>query len=128
MDLATREQLKLLPAAVISKNIQQLGVSQREFAEWFGCANETVSRWVNGLLQSRTNDRFMRAFFACREFREVLRAIDLDDSVGREIDCVPRFTSTQYISREGEHSELANAPVAQKPSTEPPERQYAWAA
>jgi len=72
---ALREQLGLLSCRQIRQNREQLGLSQRQMAEYLGVAVETVSRWETGALtQSRAMDRYLRVYFGVPEARAALLA------------------------------------------------------
>ncbi len=86
---ALRSKLHLLAPQQIRANIEKLGLSQQELAEWLDVAPETVSRWMTGALiqSSRMNKRF-RMFFAFPEAREMLRRLDENPQLGMEA-CLP---------------------------------------
>src|SRR4051794_15927542 len=70
ISIALRQQLRLLLPEQIRRNRKQLGLSQREFAERLGIAEETVSRWETGaLIQSRAMDNLLRIYFESAEVR-----------------------------------------------------------
>ncbi len=72
---ALREQLGLLSCREIRRNREQLGLSQRQLAEYLGVAVETISRWETGALtQSRAMDRYLRVYFGVPEARAALLA------------------------------------------------------
>jgi putative zinc finger/helix-turn-helix YgiT family protein len=63
----------LLTTTEIAENIERLRLTQKEFAERIGVAQETVSRWVGNVqVQSRALDNLMRLFFKLREVRDFL--------------------------------------------------------
>jgi len=71
---ALRRHIGLLSPQQIRAGLRELRISQEKFAERLGCAAESVSRWLNGVvLQSRTYDRFMRIYFHFPEVRGVLK-------------------------------------------------------
>src|SRR5207237_5676759 len=67
---ALRSKLHLLTPERIRANINKLGLTQQELAEWLDVAPETVSRWMTGawIPSSRMNRRLrmMLAFLAVR--------------------------------------------------------------
>jgi DNA-binding transcriptional regulator YiaG len=68
-----REFLGLLQPHDIRLRLDELGLTQRDFAARLGVAPETVSRWLNGLsIQTRALDNLMRVFFNFASVREVL--------------------------------------------------------
>jgi len=75
---ALRCHLNLLQPEEIRANRKALNLTQEQLAEAIGCAAESLSRWENGaIIQSRSYDRLMRAYFhlpALRAFFEQLRA------------------------------------------------------
>ena len=72
---ALREQLGLLSCRDVRRNREQLGLSQRQLAEYLGVAVETISRWETGALtQSRAMDRYLRVYFGVPEARAALLA------------------------------------------------------
>jgi len=72
---ALREFLGLLQPQDIRRRLDELGLTQRSFAERLGVAPETVSRWLNGLsIQTRAMDNLMRVFFGFESVRNVLTA------------------------------------------------------
>ncbi len=72
-----REEVGLLTPEQIRTGLQQLGLNQRQLAEKLGTAEATVSRWCSGaVIQSRSMDKFLRAFFASSETREVLTQLE----------------------------------------------------
>ena len=70
---ALRQQLGLLQPDEIRAFLNQHGLTQRKFAEHLRVAEESVSRWLNGLsIQSRSLDAFMRVYFSIPQVREML--------------------------------------------------------
>lgn len=70
---ALREHLGLLQPSQIRELLKKHSLTQRKFAEHLHVAEESVSRWINGLsIQSRALDTFMRIYFAKPEVREML--------------------------------------------------------
>jgi DNA-binding transcriptional regulator YiaG len=70
---ALRRHLGLLQPDEIRKLLLEHNLSQRIFAKHLRIAEETVSRWLNGLsIQSRALDAFMRVYFANKQAREML--------------------------------------------------------
>ena len=80
---ALREHLGLLQPEVIREQLKKYGLSQRKFATHLRVAEETVSRWLNGLsIQSRSLDVLMRLYFSSRETRSKLShegSVDIGD-------------------------------------------------
>jgi predicted XRE-type DNA-binding protein len=71
--IALRSHLQLLTPEQIRDALNQLEMTQKQLAETLGTAEATVSRWCSGaMIQSRSMDRFLRAFFGCPEMRDVL--------------------------------------------------------
>jgi hypothetical protein len=65
---AIRRHIGLLSPDEILRNIETLGLLQRELADEIGVSEETLSRWVTGaIIQSCNNDKRLRRFFASRE-------------------------------------------------------------
>ncbi len=80
---AFRDRLKLLQPETIREGRKRLDLSQREFAELLGVAEESVSRWETGAqMQSRVVDKIMRVCFASPEARKLLDAARTDPNVG----------------------------------------------
>jgi len=74
---ALRQHLGLLQPEEIREQLNQLGLTQRRFAEHLRVAQESVSRWLNGLsIQSRALDTFMRVYFAKSDVREMVSRND----------------------------------------------------
>ena len=68
---ALRDQLNLLQPEQIQINRVQFGLTQEQLAEHIRVAPESLSRWENGhVIQSRSHDRLLQAFFTVPEFRE----------------------------------------------------------
>lgn len=87
---AVRRKLGLLTAQEIKVNRQQLDQTQQELAAAIGFAGESLCRWERGtLLQSRTTDNVLRAYFGLPVFRQFLQALPGDRSLGRTV----RFAS-----------------------------------
>jgi len=75
INAALRDHLGLLQPDDIRRRLDELGLSQRSFAERLGVAQETVSRWVTGLsIQTRPLDNLMRLFFGFATVRDALSA------------------------------------------------------
>jgi DNA-binding transcriptional regulator YiaG len=71
---ALRAELRLLSPEDISANLENLALSQKDFAACVGIAAETVSRWVTGaVIQSKAMDNLLRLFFSVPEARGFLR-------------------------------------------------------
>lgn len=70
---ALRQHLGLLQPQAIRERLKELGLTQRRLAEQLRVAEETVSRWLNGLsIQSRALDTLLRVYFRFPEIREYL--------------------------------------------------------
>lgn len=71
---ALREKLGLLQPEDIKAGIEALGLSQKDVASRLGVAQETMSRWITGaMIQTRSNDRFLRVFFHVPAARRILK-------------------------------------------------------
>ena len=82
---ALREQLHLLQPAEIRRNRKELNLTQQQLADSLGCASESISRWESDMvIQSRSNDRLLRAFFHLPSFRDFLDALADTPRLGRE--------------------------------------------
>ena len=81
-----RQHLALLTPEQIGKNLEVLGLSQKEAAQRLGIAPETLSRWIcSVVIQSRAMDNLLRVFFACVEVREKLTGAEQDRSFGEAV-------------------------------------------
>jgi DNA-binding transcriptional regulator YiaG len=81
---ALRGHLGLLQPAQIRELLAKHNLTQRKFATHLRVAEESVSRWLNGLsIQSRALDTFMRVYFARPEVREMLAS---EGSLSLDID------------------------------------------
>lgn len=81
-----RQRLVLLTPEQIRRNLEALGLSQKEVAQRLGIAPETLSRWVCGVvIQSRAMDNLLRVFFACPEVRGNLTGTRQDRSLGEAV-------------------------------------------
>lgn len=70
---ALREHLGLLQPTQIRELLAKHKLTQRKFAAHLRVAEESVSRWLNGLsIQSRALDTLMRIYFANEEVRKML--------------------------------------------------------
>lgn len=70
---AFRAHAGLLTTKEIADNLERLRLTQKEFAERVGVAQETVSRWLGSVqVQSRALDNLMRLFFKLPEVRDFL--------------------------------------------------------
>jgi DNA-binding transcriptional regulator YiaG len=91
---ALRAHLHLLTPEEIAAALTRLGITQKEAAERLGIAEETLSRWVNGLqIQTRAMDNWLRAFFGFPAVRDafcgqrqdpLLGTTDVSALIGRE--------------------------------------------
>jgi putative zinc finger/helix-turn-helix YgiT family protein len=73
---AFRKEAGLLTPEQIREGRENLGLSQQEFADWFGIAVSTLSRWETGTqIQQRIMNDHLRAFFDVPQFREYLRQV-----------------------------------------------------
>lgn len=103
---ALRSKLQLLAPAQIRANIDKLGLSQPELADWLDVAPETVSGWMTGaLIQSSRMNKRLRMFFAFPATRAMLRRLDEDPQLGIEA-CLPN--GEDKVLR-GESSDLTRA-------------------
>ena len=83
VNAALRAKLRFLTPAQIRQGIEQLGLKQHQLAQKLGVAQETISRWLNGvLIQSRAMDNLLRVYFAFPEVRAVLRGDYQDPRLG----------------------------------------------
>lgn len=90
---ALRQHLGLLQPEEIRERLKELGLTQRRLAEQLRVAEETVSRWLNGLsIQSRALDTFLRVYFRFPEVRDFLSRGELTDCPGN--DTVTSCSST----------------------------------
>lgn len=70
---AVRRHLGLLTAAQLRQGREALGLSIEEFDVRLGLCPESVADYENNLkIQSRALDRYLRAFFAVPQLRDVL--------------------------------------------------------
>lgn len=70
---ALRQHLSLLQPAQIRELLAQHNLTQRKLAAQLRVAEQSISRWLNGLsIQSRALDTLMRIYFARPEVREML--------------------------------------------------------
>ncbi len=61
---ALREKIGLLSPEVILRQAKRLGLSQRKLATELGIAEETLSRWINGVqIQSKAMNNLLRMYF-----------------------------------------------------------------
>src|SRR5437660_1003519 len=71
---AFRCEARLLAPAEIRQGREQLGLTQKEFANLLGVGEATVSRWETGAqIQQRAMDRFLRLCFVSPAVVELLR-------------------------------------------------------
>ncbi len=126
MDAALRRKLHLLASENIRTCRTILGLTQQELASCFGFATESICRWERGGLQSRTSDRFLRAFFALPTLRTFLTQLDANPSLGT---WVVDASITVDWSREPENSESKSlTPPVQSGPALTNERHYVIAA
>jgi putative zinc finger/helix-turn-helix YgiT family protein len=72
---AFRHEAKLLTPAEIRQGREQLGLTQKQFANLLGVGEATVSRWETGAqIQQRAMDRFLRVCLASPAAVELLRS------------------------------------------------------
>lgn len=77
---AFRAHAGLLTTSEIAENLKRLGLSQKQFAERIGIAEETISRWMSSVqVQSQALDNLMRIFFRLPEIRTVLSEAAVKD-------------------------------------------------
>ena len=91
-----RKHLGLLLPTEIRELLVSHNLTQRKFASHLRVAEESVSRWLNGLsIQSRALDTFMRLYFANAEVRKMLvkDKINLPDS--SKPDCEGQSSTAQ---------------------------------
>jgi len=75
--VSLRNHLGLLQIDEIRKRLAQNKMSQRDFAGHLRVAEETVSRWLNGMsIQSRSLDTLMRLYFSMPAVRKALASVD----------------------------------------------------
>lgn len=75
---ALRQHLGLLQPDQIRQMLAKHNLTQRKFAALLRVAEESVSRWLNGLsIQSRALDTLMRIYFANPDVREMLASENL---------------------------------------------------
>lgn len=71
---AFRQEAKLLTPEAIRQGRENIGLTQKQFANLLGVGEATVSRWETGAqIQQRAMDRFLRLCFASPEAVELLR-------------------------------------------------------
>jgi putative zinc finger/helix-turn-helix YgiT family protein len=85
IDAAFRRVVKLLTADQIHTGRIQLKLKQGELASALDVAKATISRWeTRALIQSRAMDKFLRAYLHDPNFRELMRQIDADSTIGTQ--------------------------------------------
>ena len=73
IDRAFRQHASLLTPEEIRSGREKLGLNQQAFAQCFGIAVSTLSRWETGSqIQQRFHDGILRAFFAMPDLRTFL--------------------------------------------------------
>ena len=76
IDLAFRHQAGLLTPSRIRTGREELGLNQQKFAQCFGIAVSTLSRWETGAqVQQRFHDGVLRAFFALPDLQNFLAGL-----------------------------------------------------
>ena len=88
---ALRSELHLLQPEQMREHRTHgsIDLKQAEFARKIGVAAESLSRWENGhIIQSRGNERFMRAYFALPELRTFLDRLEEDPDLGAQVSCL----------------------------------------
>lgn len=80
-----RDQLKLLKPSIIVACRKALAVTQGALADLCGFASESVCRWENGGVQSRSSDRLMRLFFGVPQVREFLMNLPTMPTLGEQV-------------------------------------------
>ena len=82
---AFRSHVNLLTAEEIRQRLEALRLTQKDFAELLGVAQETVSRWLTNVqIQTRSLDRLMRLFFKSPELRKELAEMNGAGTVSGE--------------------------------------------
>jgi putative zinc finger/helix-turn-helix YgiT family protein len=90
IDTAFRKQAGLLTPEQIRAGRENLGLNQQEFADWFGIAVSTLSRWETGAqIQQRIMNDHLRAFFDVPQFREYLKQVRNSPSSPPTSDLTP---------------------------------------
>lgn len=80
---ALRAHLQLLTPDEMSAALARIGMTQKEAAERLGIAEETLSRWINGLqIQTRAMDNWLRAFFGFPAVRSAFCGAKQDPQLG----------------------------------------------
>ncbi|MGD1278699.1 MAG: type II TA system antitoxin MqsA family protein [Tepidisphaeraceae bacterium] len=93
-----RERLGVLSPEQIRANLESLGMNQKQLAECLGVAAETLSRWLNGsMIQSRSLDNLLRAYFGIAEVRANLTGDSMDVGFGAAVD--PSADHTAELGR-----------------------------
>lgn len=86
IDDAVRSHIGLLTPAQIRECRKELDLTQPELAEAIGCATETVCRWETGdTIQSRSYDRFLRAYFHLPQLRELFASDAIRLEAGQRV-------------------------------------------
>lgn len=80
---ALRDNLHLLKSSTIRTCREELSMTQQTLADVCGFAPETLSRWENGVLQSRSSDRLLRVYFGVPAAREFLHDLQDNDALGQ---------------------------------------------
>ncbi len=89
---ALRAHLGLLQSEEIRQLLNDRRLTQREFARHLRVAEESVSRWLNGLsIQSRALDTLMRLYFGMPEVRNALSSGDRL-AVGSKLEAAAKST------------------------------------
>jgi putative zinc finger/helix-turn-helix YgiT family protein len=98
-----RRHARLLTAQQIRDALQELQLTQKDFAELLGVAPETVSRWLKNVqIQTRSLDRLMRLFFKSAELRKDLADMNRGapiqaEGVPNQAEGVPRENGVLVI-------------------------------
>lgn len=83
---ALRDNLQLLQPEEIRANRDALGMTQQRLADTIGFAAESLSRWENGsIIQSRSYDRMLRAYFALPSLRNFFSHLKVSSDLGRRV-------------------------------------------
>jgi DNA-binding transcriptional regulator YiaG len=83
INVALRENLRLLTPQEMRTALERVKMSQKEAAERLGIAEATLSRWLSETqIQSRAMDNLLRVFFAFPQVRRALTGQGQDPQLG----------------------------------------------